>query len=44
MAVYASFVLYAALITTMGEKVIFDQIQIAQRYGFIFLNKFNLLP
>lgn len=44
MAVHASFILYAASMTTMDEKVTFDQTQIAQREGLAFLNKFNLLP
>lgn len=30
--------------TTVGEKVMFDQTEIAQRGGLAFLNKFNLLP
>lgn len=44
MVVYASFILYGASVTTMGEKVTFEQTQIAQRQGFAVLNKFNLLP
>lgn len=44
MAGRASFILYAASITTKGEKVMFDQTQIAQREGLAFLNKFNLSP
>lgn len=44
MAVLSSFILYAASMTTIGEEVMFDQTQIAQREGLAFLNKFNLSP
>lgn len=44
MAVHASFILSAASVTAIGEKVMFDQTQIAQREGLAFLNKFNLSP
>lgn len=44
MAVLASFILYAASMTTVEEEVMFDQTQIAQREGMAFLNKFNLSP
>lgn len=44
MTVHACFTLYAASMTTMGEKVMFVQTQIAQREGLALLNKFNLSP
>lgn len=44
MTVHACFTLYAASMTTVGEKVMFDQTQIGQREGLALLNKFNLSP